>query len=58
MGRKKIPNAIRKNFLIPMSKEKEVIDFINAIQQEAIAKTESEKLTKTLNHENTSTSSC
>lgn len=46
MGRKKIPNAIRKNFLIPMSKEKEVQEFINTIQQEAIAKTESEKLTK------------
>lgn len=44
MGRKKIPNAIRKNFLIPMSKEKEVQEFINAIQQEAIAKTESEKI--------------
>jgi len=38
MGRKKIPNAIRLNFLKPMSKEKEVKDFINAIQKEAIEK--------------------
>lgn len=43
MGRKKIPNAIRKNFLIPMSKEKEVQEFINGLQNEAI-KTEQEKI--------------
>lgn len=48
MGRKKIPNAIRKNFLIPMSKEKEVIEFINGLQQEAI-KSESEKIINSKN---------
>ena len=46
MGRKKIPNPVRLNFLVPSEKEAEVKAFINTIQQEAIAKTESEKLTK------------
>lgn len=44
MGRKKIPNPIRLNFLIPSEKEAEVKAFVHAIQQEAIAKTESEKI--------------
>lgn len=44
MGRKKIPNPIRLNFLIPSEKEQEVKAYINAVQQEAISKTESEKL--------------
>jgi len=38
MGRKQIPRAIRLNFLIPSEKEKEVKEFINAIQKEAINK--------------------
>lgn len=37
-GRNPIPNPIRKNFLIPMSREKEVIDFIRNIQNEEIQK--------------------
>jgi len=46
MGRKQIPRAIRLNFLIPMEKEKEVKEFINAIQNEAIKQRTIEQLKK------------
>jgi len=38
IGRKKIPNAIRLNFLIPAEKEEQVRAYINNIQKAAIYK--------------------
>lgn len=44
MGRKKIPNAIRKNWYIPKNRVSEIEEHVLQVQSEEISKTESEKL--------------